>query len=69
MKVSMSLDDMLWWEFGIECKKRKTYASHEVSQLIRGRLDQWAGTRDDYTAARDARQLDLFLRTEGEEGL
>ena len=40
-KISLYLDEQLWHRFRIECVKRKTSASQEVSGLLAQQLRQW----------------------------
>ena len=40
-KISLYIDEQLWHRFRIECVKRKTSASQEVSGLIEQQLQQW----------------------------
>jgi len=66
MKVSMSLDEELWWFFSVECKKRKTYASRVVTALLHRQLAEWVGEAS-YDGLSDARQLEMFVEAHAEE--
>jgi hypothetical protein len=40
-KISLYIDEQLWHRFRIECVKRKTSASREVTDLLEQQLQQW----------------------------
>ena len=40
-KISLYIDEQLWHRFRIECVKRQTSASREVTDLLEQQLQQW----------------------------